>query len=132
MEDELNISKVEYISDHLLGHTQTLNLSFDDITMFSNPKNEEDLFYKSLKLRQPHMKEVLKNIKSGIFDKSRGKLRGNLKCGSAHPSLFSFVKSPCLYYTKGWGNLKWHLEFAFEHETRLSMIFLNANFKQNI
>jgi hypothetical protein len=42
MEDNLNISKVEHISDHVLDHTLTLNWSLDDKTMFSNPKYEED------------------------------------------------------------------------------------------
>ena len=34
MEDDLKILKVEYLSKHLLGHTQFLNLSLDDQTRF--------------------------------------------------------------------------------------------------
>ena len=34
MEDGLKILKVEYISNHLLDHTQILNLSLDDQTIF--------------------------------------------------------------------------------------------------
>ena len=32
MEDDLEILKVEYLSNHLLGPTQILNLSLDDQT----------------------------------------------------------------------------------------------------
>jgi hypothetical protein len=39
MEDDLNILKVEYLSNHLLDHTQILNLRLD----------EQTIFYKSLK-----------------------------------------------------------------------------------
>ena len=50
MEDDLKIFKWEYVSNHLLDHTKILNLCFDDQT----------IFYKSLKRRQPQ------NFKSGI------------------------------------------------------------------
>ena len=33
MENDLKILKVEYLSDHLLDHTQILNLSLDDQTI---------------------------------------------------------------------------------------------------
>ena len=39
MEDNLNILKVKYISNHLLDHTKLLNLSLD----------QQSIFYKSLK-----------------------------------------------------------------------------------
>ena len=34
MEDNLEILKVEYHSNHLFDHTQILNLSLDDQTIF--------------------------------------------------------------------------------------------------
>jgi hypothetical protein len=34
MEDDFKVLKVEYLSNHLLGHTQILNLSQDDQTIF--------------------------------------------------------------------------------------------------
>ena len=49
MEDDLKILKVEYLSYHLLDHTQILNLSLDDQT----------IFYKSFKWRWPQMKVTL-------------------------------------------------------------------------
>ena len=51
MEQYLKILKVEYLSNYLLDHTQILNLSLDDQT----------IFYKSLKDRQ-HQKEVILKI----------------------------------------------------------------------
>ena len=39
--EDLKISNVEYLSNHLLDHTQILNLSIDDQTMFSNSSNDE-------------------------------------------------------------------------------------------
>ena len=50
MEDNLKKLKVEYLSTHLLDHSQILNLSLDDHT----------IFYKSLKWRQPPLEEDLK------------------------------------------------------------------------
>ena len=49
MEDNLKILKVEYLSNHLLDHTQILNLSLVDQT----------IFYKSLKWRWPPMEDNL-------------------------------------------------------------------------
>ena len=34
MEDDLKILKVEYLGNHLLDHTQILNLSLYDLTIF--------------------------------------------------------------------------------------------------
>ena len=53
MEDDLKILKVEYLSNHLLDHTQILNLSWDDQT----------IFYKSFKWRRPPMDDDLKYSK---------------------------------------------------------------------
>ena len=52
MEDDLKILKVEYLSNLLLDLTQILNLSLDDQT----------IFYKSLKWRQPQMENDLKIV----------------------------------------------------------------------
>ena len=43
MEDDLKILKLEYLSNNLIDHTQILNLSLDDQTIFTNPLNEDDL-----------------------------------------------------------------------------------------
>ena len=42
IEDDLRIVKVEYLSNHLMDHTQILNLSFMTKPYFVNPLNEED------------------------------------------------------------------------------------------
>ena len=34
MEEDLKVLKVEYLSNHLLNHTQILNLILDDQTIF--------------------------------------------------------------------------------------------------
>ena len=47
IEDDLKIVKVEYLSNHLLGHTQILKLGLDDQT----------IFYKFLKQRRPSMED---------------------------------------------------------------------------
>jgi hypothetical protein len=52
MEDDLKILKMEYISNHLLNHSQIRNSSLDDQTVF----------YKSLKWRR-HLLEDLKILK---------------------------------------------------------------------
>ena len=49
MEDDSKISKVEYLGNRLLDHTQISNLSLDD----------KAIFYKSLKWRWPPMKDDL-------------------------------------------------------------------------
>jgi hypothetical protein len=49
MENDLKISKVEYLSNNLLDHTQILNLSLDDQT----------IFHKALKWRKPPV-QILK------------------------------------------------------------------------
>ena len=56
MENNLKISNVEYLSNHLLDHTQILNFSLDDKTIFS----------KSSKWRQTPMEDDLKNQKWNI------------------------------------------------------------------
>ena len=53
MEDDLKILKVEYLSNHLLDHTQIFNLSFYDQTIFC----------KSFKWRRPPMEDDLKILK---------------------------------------------------------------------
>ena len=51
MEDDLKMFKVEYLSNLLLDHTQILNLSFYDKTIFCQffkwiwPQIEDDLKY---------------------------------------------------------------------------------------
>jgi hypothetical protein len=53
MEDNLKNLKVEYLSNHLLDHTQILNLSLNDQT----------IFWKSVKLRWPQMEDNIKILK---------------------------------------------------------------------
>ena len=53
MEDDIKILKVEYLSNHLLDHTQILNLSLYDQTIFC----------KSFKERRPPMEDDLKILK---------------------------------------------------------------------
>ena len=53
MEEDLKQLKVGYISNHLLDHTQILNLSLDDQT----------IFYNSLKGRLPPMEDDFKLLK---------------------------------------------------------------------
>jgi hypothetical protein len=43
MEDELKLLKAEYLSNHLLDHTQFWNLSLYDQTIFCQCFNEDDL-----------------------------------------------------------------------------------------
>ena len=38
MEEDLKVLKVEYLSNHLLNHTQILNLILDDQTIFFKKK----------------------------------------------------------------------------------------------
>ena len=56
MKDDLKILELDYLSNHLLNHTQILDLSLDDQTVF----------YKSLKWRQPPMEYDLKILKWNI------------------------------------------------------------------
>ena len=53
IEDDLKIVKVEYLSNHLLDHTQILNLSLFNQT----------LFCKSFKWRRPSMEGYLNILK---------------------------------------------------------------------
>ena len=53
MKDDLKILKAEYLSNSLLDHTQNLNLSLVDQT----------IFYKSFKWRGPPMEDDLKILK---------------------------------------------------------------------
>ena len=53
MEDDLIILNVEYLSNHLLDHTQISNLSLDD----------KAIFYKTLKWGQPQKEDYLKILK---------------------------------------------------------------------
>ena len=43
MEDDFEKLKVEYLSNHLLDHTQILNLNLDDQKYFTNSENEDIL-----------------------------------------------------------------------------------------
>jgi hypothetical protein len=43
MENDLKVLKVEYLSNHLMDHTQMFNLSLDGQTIFTNPSNEDAL-----------------------------------------------------------------------------------------
>ena len=54
MEDSLKILKVEYLRNQLLDHTQILNLSLNDKTIFYNP----------FKWWQPPMEDDLKILKA--------------------------------------------------------------------
>jgi hypothetical protein len=56
MEYNLKLLKVEYLSNHLSNHTQILNLSLDDQTIFN----------KSLKVGCPWMEDDLKLLKWNI------------------------------------------------------------------
>ena len=56
MKDDLNILKVEYLSNHLLDHTQILNFSLDDQT----------IFLKSSRWRRTPMEDNLKKQKRNI------------------------------------------------------------------
>jgi hypothetical protein len=74
VEDYLKILKVEYLSIHLSDYTQILNFAayFPKMKTTSNG-------------RQPqHFKRRI-----SFEGKIGGKLRGNLKCGSAQPSLLN-------------------------------------------
>ena len=53
MEDNLKKLKVKYLSNHLLDHTQILNLSLDNQT----------IFYKFFKWRRPPIKDNFKILK---------------------------------------------------------------------
>ena len=46
MEDNLKILKAEYLSNHLLDHTQILNLDLDDQTIFYKSWDENNLQWK--------------------------------------------------------------------------------------
>ena len=53
MEDDLKISKLEFLSNHHLNQTQILNFSLDD----------QIIFFKSLKLIRPPMEDDLNLLK---------------------------------------------------------------------
>ena len=65
MEDDLKILKVEYLSNHLLDHTQILNLSLYDQT----------IFYESFLWRQPPKKDDLQILKVEYISKNLFKWR---------------------------------------------------------
>ena len=46
MEDDLNILKVEYLSNHWLDFPQILKLSLEDQTKIKNSSNEDNLQWK--------------------------------------------------------------------------------------
>ena len=97
------ILKVEYLSNH----TQIWNLTLDDQT----------IFYTSLEWKRPLMEDDrrckydLKACRMWLmnsYGEVRGKLRGNLECGSAQPSLFyPILISP-------WYDVPWCHCFAFK------------------
>ena len=68
MEDDLKISKEEYLSNHLLDHTQILSLSLNDQIIFLQIFKMKTTFTG----RRPSMGDDLQwkttsNIKSGIY-----------------------------------------------------------------
>ena len=70
MEDIHKILKVEYLSNHLLGHTQILKLGLDDQT----------IFYKFLKQRRPSMEDDFNACRIWLissWEEIWGELRGN-------------------------------------------------------
>jgi hypothetical protein len=58
MEDNLKILKVEYLCNHLLDHTQILNLLLDDQTIFYKYFKNQN--WKCLHWRWPPMEDNLK------------------------------------------------------------------------
>jgi hypothetical protein len=46
MEDDLKLSKVEYLSNRLLDHTQFWNISLYDPKIFCHASNKDDLQWK--------------------------------------------------------------------------------------
>jgi hypothetical protein len=106
MEDDLKISIVEFLSNHLLDQTQMLNLSLDDQPYFTNHLNKDDLQWKTpskykrgisqqplngsnlnvkLKLRLPNnILQILKtkttSVKSGISLQSNSNFELKIKC----------------------------------------------------
>jgi hypothetical protein len=90
MEDNLKILKVEYLSNHLLDHSQSLNLSLDfQIIFLSNFKmeaifnggrpqkvkselsNQLPYFYKSFKWRRPRMEDKVDYIRNHLLDHTK-------------------------------------------------------------
>ena len=59
MEDDLKILKVEYLSNHLLDHTQILNLDLGD----------QSKVFKYFKWRRPLMEDDLKILKVEYLSK---------------------------------------------------------------
>ena len=47
MEDDLNILKVEYLSNHWLDFPQILKLSLEDQTKIKNSENQDNLQWKT-------------------------------------------------------------------------------------
>ena len=80
MEEDLKVLKVEYLSNRLLDHTQILNLSLDDQTIFS----------KSSKWRRPPMEDDLKILKVENHDLwiIRGKLEEISRVALLSPACF--------------------------------------------
>jgi hypothetical protein len=60
MENDLKISKMEYLRNHLLDHFQISNIILDDQT----------IFYKSSNKEKPPKGRQHQNIKSGISQQS--------------------------------------------------------------
>jgi hypothetical protein len=96
MEDDLKIFKVKYLSNYLFDPPQLLNLSLGDLD-------------KLKKKRRLHMEEDLKisKVDYKIFLKLIGNRRGNLKCGSAQPSLL--LTDYC--HTRPYLGVEAHLKF---------------------
>jgi hypothetical protein len=66
MEDNLKISKVENLSKHFLDHTQMLNLSLDDHT----------IFYKYLKWRRPQILKM-EYLSNHLMDQRKDDLKAS-------------------------------------------------------
>jgi hypothetical protein len=111
MEDDLKILKFKYLRNHKLYLPQILNLSSGDQTEIKKAWNEDNLKWKTnlniLKVEylSNHWSDLspILNLSSGDTTKikttwnednlwvhHRGKLRGNLECGSAQPSLYYY------------------------------------------
>ena len=96
MEGDLNIFKVEYLSNHWLDLPQILNLSIGDQNKMENclnwrwPPMEEELKILKVEYLSNYWSDLPQFLNYVIYEFSGeiiGKLKGNLECGLAQPSL---------------------------------------------
>jgi hypothetical protein len=104
MEDDLKILKVEYISYHLLDHSQILNLSLDNQTTFykflklSWPPMEDDLKILKVEYLCNHLLDHTQILNSSLYDHilkiikmtSKGRRPKNIISASTHWIIFKF------------------------------------------